>query len=299
MPQTDIDGRRLTLTNLDRVLWPASGFTKGDMVDYYARIGGVLVPHLAGRPVMFGRWPSGVDGRGWGQFECRGRPDWMATRTLHLAGGEPIEFCLVNERAALVWAANQGSIELHPYLALADAWDRPTQMVFDLDPGPPAGMAECARVALQVRERLAADGLDGHPKTSGGSGLHVVVPLNTPHSYSDTKRYARSVAAALAGEQPGLVIDRMSRAERAARVFVDWGQNDQRKQTVAPYSLRATPRPRVATPVSWEEVSRTADGDCNDPLVFGPGEVLARVERHGDLFAPVASQQQRLPDVAG
>ena len=194
---TNADLESVRLTNLDRVLWPATGFTKGDLVDYYTRIGPMLVPHLAHRPLMLGRWPEGIEARGWGQWECRGHPAWMATTTLEMRTGT-VEACVVNDLASLVWVANQGVIELHPYLARADAFDRPLSVVFDLDPGPPAGVRECCLVALRLRVALERRGLQGWPKTSGGEGLHVFVPLNDEFTYPVTKAFAREVAAELA-----------------------------------------------------------------------------------------------------
>ena len=285
----EVEGRTLTVTNLDRVLWPATGFSKGGMIDYYRAIGPVLVPHVVGRPVMLGRFPAGVEGRAWGQLACRGRPDWMATTELTLRTGVVRDVCLVNDVASLMWVANQGVIELHPFLARAETFNRPTAMDFDLDPGPPAGLAECARVALALRRVLEAEGRDAVVKTSGSAGLHAVIPLNGAATYGDTKGYARAAAARLAAEQPDLVLDRMTRSLRAGKVFVDWAQNDERKQTVAAYSLRATAVPGVSTPVTWDEVEHVARTGDASALVFSPRDVLERVERLGDVFRGVSA----------
>ncbi|MFN2484660.1 MAG: non-homologous end-joining DNA ligase [Candidatus Limnocylindria bacterium] len=293
--EIQVDGRSVRLTNLDRVLWPATGFTKRDMLDYYLRVGPTLVPHLAGRPLMLGRFPEGVEGRGWGQFECRGRPDWMASVPLRLRTGVVREVCVVNDMPSLMWVVNQGVIELHPFLARADAFERPTSVVFDLDPGPAAGLAECARAALRLRGVLDEAGLRAYVKTSGSSGIHVFVPIDATHSYAETKAFARRIAARLASENPELVIDRMTRSLRAGRVFVDWAQNDERKQTVAPYSLRATARPLVSTPITWDEVGTAAAGSDPAILAFGPSQVTERTRDCGDLFAPVAAGGHRLP----
>lgn len=289
----EADGRRVRLTNLQRVLWPATGDTKGDLLAYYREVAPALLPHLVDRPVTLWRYPEGVDGPSWFQNECRGRPNWMATVRLPDRRGGVQEFCLVNDLPSLLWVANLGTVELHPFLARADRPDRPTAVVFDLDPGAGAGLAECSRVALRLRDALARGGLDGVPKTSGGKGLHVVVPLNAPHSFQRTKAFARAVAGELAGRHPGLVVDRMARSLRRGRVLVDWSQNDPGKSTIAVYSLRGTSVPRVSTPVTWEEVEGAAEGAGG--LVFGPREVLDRLARHGDLFAPVLRRVARLP----
>ncbi len=291
----DIDGRRIVLSNLDRVLWPAAGFTKGDMIEYYRSVADVMLPHLAGRPVMLARFPTGVHGRGWGQFECRGHPAWMTTAALELRTGVVRDVCLVNDRASLVWIANQGVVELHPFLARSAAFDRPLSVVFDLDPGPPAGMAECATVALRLRSLLAGLGLASHAKTSGSAGLHVFVPLDGSQTYRETKAFARAIAAQLAEELPSLVLDRVSRSARTGRVFIDWAQNDERKQTVAPYSLRAVDRPRVSTPVTWDEVARAAGGGHGAALAFEARDVVARIRERGDLFAGMLTGGHRLP----
>ena len=247
---------------------------------------------------MLGRFPEGVDRRGWGQFECRGRPEWMASASLRLRTGVVRDVCVINDLASLVWVANQGVIELHPYLARVERFDQPLAAVFDLDPGPPAGLRECCRVALWLRDVLTEVGLSSFPKTSGSSGLHVVVPLNAPHSYEETKRFARAAAARLARERGELVVDRMAKSLRARKVFIDWAQNDQRKQTVAPYSLRATPMPLVSAPVRWDEIERAVEGSSAAALTLGPRDVLRRLAAGDDPFADVARLEQRLPPFA-
>ena len=268
--------RRVALTHPDRVLYPDSGMTKADVARYYEAVAPVLVPHLRGRPLMLGRWPGGVHERGFGQFDCRGHPAWMTTYPLRMRNGDVFDVCVVDDEPSLAWLAQQGVIELHPYLWRADAPERPIDIVFDLDPGAPAGMRECCAVALAVRERLGAVRIDARVKTSGGSGLHVVTSADAP------KRRARTIAGELMRERADLVTDHMSKEARRGRVFVDWSQNDARKQTIAPYSLRATDQPRIATPVSWDEVARGAGGAS---LAFSPAEVVARVRELGDLFA--------------
>ena len=289
MSAVEVDGRRVVLSNLDRVLWPLTGFTKRDLVDYYRAVAPALVPHLRGRPVTLWRFPQGVHERGWWQNECRGAPDWLATALLR-----DQRFCLVEDTASLLWLANQGTIELHPFAALAADPDRPTVAVFDLDPGPPAGVLECCEVALSLREALAARGLTALAKTTGSVGLHVYVPLNAPHSFEGVKAFARSLADELAAERPDRVVATMRRSERAGKVLVDWLQNDPTRSTVAPYSLRATPAPTVSTPVEWEEVERALHERRPELLVFLWDAALARLARHGDLFAPVLELRQTI-----
>lgn len=282
----------VAISHPERVMYPATGFTKADVLAYYRAVAPVMVPHLAGRPMMLGRWPEGVDGRGFGQFECRGRPEWMSSAPLRLRDGRVVDVCIVNDEPSLVWLANQGVLELHPYLARWSSFDTPLAIVFDLDPGPPASLVECCRVALRLRDVLGEHNLRAVAKTSGGSGLHVFVPLNVPVTYADTKPFARSVAARLAADLPDLVVDRMSKAVRPGRVFIDWGQNDERKQTVAAYSLRAADSPIVSTPLSWGEVAAGVDGAA---LVFSPADVIDRISRLGDHFAPMLTLTQQLP----
>ena len=275
-------GRTLALTNLDKVLWPASGFTKRRLIEYYVAIAPVLLPHLEGRPLTLRRFPDGVEGVSWHQNECQGEPDWLPVFETRGRGGCPLRFCMVDGLAALVWLANQAAIELHPFLWRVDAPRRPTQIVFDLDPGPPAGLLECGRVALALRRLLAQLGLAPLPKTSGSLGLHVHAPLAQT---LDAKPLARAIAERLAAERPGEVVAQMRREARAGRVYVDWLQNDPSRQTVAPYSLRGVPVPRVATPLHWQEVEEAVEQERPELLVFGPEAVLARVEREGDPFA--------------
>jgi bifunctional non-homologous end joining protein LigD len=209
--------------------------------------------------------------------------------------GEALPFCLVDDLPSLVWSANLANLELHPMLARAEAVERPTVVAFDLDPGPPAGLLEAARVALLVRTALDGVGMRSWVKTSGGNGLQVMVPLNGDHGYGETKAFARAVAEVLAGEAPDLVVARVARAERGGRVLVDWAQNDRQRSIVAPYSLRARERPTVSTPLRWDEVESAVARDDAAALVFGPQDALERVDRHGDLFAPVLRERQTLP----
>ena len=287
--QVEIDGRAVRLTSLDRVLWPRAGFTKGDLVDYYLGVAPALVPHLAGRALTLGRFPSGVDAHGFAQTECRGAPKWMTTAELPLRSGEVRRYCVVDDAASLAWVANLGTIELHPFLALAARPDEPTAVVFDLDPGAGAGMAECREVALELRTALAARRLESFAKTSGSAGVHVLVPVGPGHPYARTKPFARAVAEELAAARPDLVTAASRRGERRGRVLVDWLQNDRGRSTVAAYSPRATDRPSVSTPVTWDEVERASRLD------FDAGDVLRRVERIGDPLGGALDSGQRLP----
>jgi bifunctional non-homologous end joining protein LigD len=256
----------VALTNLDRVLWPAAGFTKGDMVSYYRAIAPVLLPHLRGRPLTLWRFPLGVHERGFWQNECRGAPDWLRTTAIR---GQ--RFCVVDDERSLLWVANLGTVELHTFPFRLEEPERPLALVLDLDPGPPAGLDECREVALLLRERLEAPLV----KTSGKGGLHVLAP--PPPSFADAKELARSLAEGLAAERPDLVVSVQRREARRGKVLVDWLQNDPTRATAAPYSLRAARRPVVSTPVTWQEVE-------HGPLSFEADEVLARVARLGDLF---------------
>jgi bifunctional non-homologous end joining protein LigD len=277
------------LTSLDRVLWPRAGFTKGDMVGYYDRVARVLLPHIADRALTLGRFPGGVDAPGFAQTECRGRPEWMATRAITLRDGRVREYCVVNDARSLRWVANQSAIELHPFLARGERHDEPTHVVFDLDPGPGADERDCCRVALRLRDVLAELGLRSFAKTSGSLGLHVLVPLNTPHRYDQTKRFARAIAERLAAQDPAGVIARTRRSERAGRVLVDWLGNDASRSTVAAYSLRATDLPTVSTPLEWEEV------EAAERLRFVAHDVAPRLDAIGDPLAPSLTLSQRLP----
>jgi bifunctional non-homologous end joining protein LigD len=290
MSEVEVDGRTLRFSSLDKVLWPEAGFTKGALLDYYRSVAAALLPHLAERPVTLARFPDGVDRYGWYQTNCRGRPDWMPTRRIR-----DQEYCVLNDPPSLLWAANLGSIELHPFLARSDRLAEPEVVVFDLDPGPPAGILDCCRVALWLRDALAAEGLASFAKTSGSLGLHVCVPLNSPASYARTKPFARRVAAMLAEQHPDSVVDEMPKRLRRGRVFVDWGQNDAAKSTIAAYSLRAMTWPTVSVPLGWDEVERAAAERRSDLLTVGPREALDRLESLGDLFEPVLSLRQTLP----
>ena len=280
----DVEGRRLAVTNLDKVLWPETGTTKAELIEYYAAVAPTLLPHLEGRPLTIRRFPDGVEGVSWHQNECQGEPDWFPVFETTGRGGRRLRFCMVDGLSSLVWLANQAAVELHPFLWRAERPRQPTQIVVDLDPGPPAGLVECARVALLLRPLLEEHGLAPLVKTSGSLGLHVQAPLAEAF---DTKRLARELADRLADQRPDEVVAEMRRTARTGKVFVDWLQNDVTRQTVAPYSLRGLAWPTVATPLAWEEVERCAEEGRAELLVFTPADALERIERQGDLFAPL------------
>jgi bifunctional non-homologous end joining protein LigD len=281
-----VDGRELELTNLEKVLWPEVGFTKRQLIEYYVDLAPVLLPHLAGRPLTLRRFPDGVDGVSWHQNECQRQPPWFPVFETTGRGGRPLRFCMVDGEAALVWLANQAAVELHPFSWRVDAPRVATQLVFDLDPGPPADLVTAADVALALRVLLDELGLVPFVKTSGSLGLHVHVPLAAP--LDSPKDFARDVARALALRRPDDVVAEMRKELRAGKVYVDWLQNDPTRQTVAPYSLRGLPWPTVAAPLLWEEVEETARTRRGELLVVREADIRTRVERYGDLFAAVA-----------
>lgn len=297
--RVEVDGRELKLTNLDKVLYPETGFTKGEMVDYYAKVAPVLVPHLRGRPLTLRRFPEGVDDSEAAFFEKRcpkHRPDWVATAPVEVEK-DTIDFCLCEDRATLVWMAQLAAIELHPSLSLAENIDRPTVLAFDLDPGAPADVLDCCRVGLRLRDLFGHFGVECFPKTSGSKGLQVYVPLNDEVSYEETKPLARAVAQLLEKQTPDRVVSKMKKVDRKGRVFVDWSQNHSRKTTIAVYSLRARERPTVSTPLAWQEVEGALEHDDRECLLFEAADVVERIERHGDLFAPVLELEQELPEL--
>jgi bifunctional non-homologous end joining protein LigD len=297
----EVQDRKLNLTNLDKVLYPATGFTKGEVVDYAVRIAPVLLPHLAGRPLTMKRYPGGVDQEFFFEKNApKHRPDWIKTAPIWSEGNNRnVNYILANDLPTLVWIANLASIELHPSLSLARDISTPTMIVFDLDPGPPANIVQCAQVALWVREIFDHFGLQSFPKTSGSKGLQIYIPLNTKTSYEQTKPFAHALARLLEHEHPDLVVSDMKKAIRTNKVFVDWSQNDQHKTTISVYSLRAREHPTVSTPVTWEEVEQTLKKKDAGLLVFEAKDVLARVKKMGDLFEPVQTLKQKLPQLSG
>jgi bifunctional non-homologous end joining protein LigD len=293
----EVDGRSLKLSNLNKVLYPDVGFTKGQVIDYYVRIAPVLLPHLHERPLTMKRYPNGVGGMFFYEKNCpKHRPEWVKTAKVWSEGNDRwMDYCLIEDLATLVWAANLADLELHTSLSLGKEILRPTFIVFDLDPGPPANMVQCCQVGIMVRELFAQLGLQSFVKTSGSKGLQLYIPLNTAVTYDDTKPFAHELARLLERTHPDLVVSDMKKALRTGKVLVDWSQNDDHKTTVCVYSLRAKERPTVSTPVEWKEVeSCLKKGDPN-LLAFDSEQVLARVKQRGDLFAPALKLKQKLP----
>jgi bifunctional non-homologous end joining protein LigD len=295
--EVDVEGRTLSISNLDKVLYPAAGFTKGEVIDYYARVAPAMITHLRGRPLTLRRYPNGVDEKSFFEKRCpKHRPDWVATAPVDTSEG-PIDFCLCDDRATLVWVAQLAALELHPSLSRAEDMDHPTVVAFDLDPGPGTDIVDCCRLALRLRELFERFDLECFPKTSGSKGMQVYVPLNTKVGYERTKPFANAVAKLLEKQTPDQVVSRMAKAERKGRVFVDWSQNDRAKTTISVYSLRARERPTASTPLRWEEVEATGSSGKADDLRFEARAVLERIDEHGDLFAPVLELEQELPDL--
>jgi bifunctional non-homologous end joining protein LigD len=291
----DVEGHELSLSNLDKVMYPETGFTKGQVIDYYTRIAPAVLPHLHDRPLTLKRYPNGVEGGHFYEKQCPSHaPEWVRSEPVELAS-KTIRFCICDDLATLVWLANLADLELHPSLSKVPEVERPTIMAFDLDPGPGTGLAECCEVALLLREALGALGLECFPKTSGSKGIQVYVPLNTDDVDYDhgTKRLSNALARHLESQHPKLIVSTQKKELRKNRVLIDWSQNDEHKTTVGVYSLRARERPTVSTPLMWEEIE---DGDAA-ALVFEAADVLERVDEHGDLFAPVAELEQELPDL--
>jgi bifunctional non-homologous end joining protein LigD len=295
----EVQGKQLKLSNLDKVLYPATGFTKQQIIDYYVRIAPAMLPHLAGRALTRKRYPNGVDEEFFYEKNApQHRPDWVKTAPIWSEGNHrTVHYILANDLPTLVWLANLAAIELHPSLALAKDITCPTMMVFDLDPGPPANIVQCCQVGLWLREVFDHFGLQSFPKTSGSKGLQIYVPLNTPTKYEATKTFAHALAQLLEHDHREMVVSDLKKSIRTGKVFVDWSQNDEHKTTIAVYSLRAREHPTVSTPVTWEEVQRTLKKKDANLLVFEASQTVSRVEKMGDLFAPVLELKQRLPDL--
>jgi bifunctional non-homologous end joining protein LigD len=289
--EVEVEGRRLSLSNLDKVLYPQAGFTKGQVIDYYTRIAPAVLPHLRDRPLTLKRYPNGVEAQYFYEKNCPSHaPEWVRKERV----GE-IDYCVCDDLSTLVWLANLADLELHPSLSLAADMEHPTVMAFDLDPGPGAALPECGEVALLLRDTLGQLGLDCYPKTSGSKGIQVYVPLNSGEAdyRSGTKRLSQALARHLEQQHPKLIVSTQKKELRKGKVLIDWSQNDEHKTTVGVYSLRARERATVSTPLAWSELEE----DDPTELVFEAGDVLERVEQHGDLFAPVVEQVQRLPDL--
>jgi bifunctional non-homologous end joining protein LigD len=294
-----VEGRELELSNLDKVLYPKAGFTKGELIDWYARIGEVLLPHLRGRPLTLKRYPEGVEGKHFYEKRCPShRPEWVTTASVYSERHEgEIDYCVVEDLPTLVWLANLADIELHTSLSKAAEMERPTAMVFDLDPGAPADVLDCAQVAVWLRGMFEQLGLECYPKTSGSKGMQLYVPLNSDATYEQTKPFAKAVAETLERKFPDRVVSQMSKAKRPGKILIDWSQNDRHKTTVCVYSLRAKEQPTVSTPLEWGEVESALEAGEAGALVFDHAAVLERVAAKGDLFAPLLSEEQELPGI--
>jgi bifunctional non-homologous end joining protein LigD len=292
-----VEDRKIQVSNLDKVLYPKAGFTKGQVIDYYIRIASVLLPHLKDRPLTMKRYPDGVEGEFFYEKNCPShRPKWVQTAKVWSEGNQRImHYCLANDLPTLVWAANLADLELHTSLSREKNIERPTMMVFDLDPGPPADIVQCCQVGLWLRDLLAQMKLKSFAKTSGSKGLQVYVPLNTAVTYNETKNLSLALAQYLEHEHADLVTSNMSKAVREGKVFVDWSQNDEHKTTICVYSLRAREEPTVSTPVTWDEVEKCLKKKNADMLKFRSDKVLKRVEKLGDLFEPIEKLKQKLP----
>jgi bifunctional non-homologous end joining protein LigD len=293
----EVEGKRLKLSNLEKVLYPAAGFTKGQVIDYYVRISSMLLPHTKGRPLTLKRYPNGVNGMFFYEKNCPDhRPDWVQTVPVWSAGNNKwMNYCLAQNVATLVWAANLADLEIHTSLSVGKDILRPSFIVFDLDPGEPANIVQCCQAGLWVRSVFAQLGMQSFAKTSGSKGLQVYIPLNTAVTYDETKPFAHELARLLERQHPQLIVSDMKKALRVGKILVDWSQNDDHKTTICVYSLRAKERPTVSTPVTWEEVENCLAKKDPNLLVFDSVQVLERVKQHGDLFEPVLKLKQKLP----
>ena len=295
--QVEVDGRRLELSNLEKIFYPKVGFTKAQVIDYYVRIAPALLPHLKNRPVSLKRYPDGVTASYFFEKQAPShRPQWVQTTPVE-SEDRRIDYCMINDLPTLVWTSNLANLELHTFLHCAPKIELPTMLAFDLDPGEGADIVLCAQVGLWIRDLLADLGIQSFPKTSGSKGLQLYVPLNTPTNYDKTKTFAHALAERLESEHPDRIVSKMQKRLRIGKVFVDWSQNDEHKTTVTVYSLRAKDRPTVSTPVSWEEVERALKKGDPKQLEFDSDEVLERMEKNGDLFEPVLKIRQKLPSL--
>lgn len=295
--QLVVAGRSLAVSNLDKVLYPKAGFTKGEIIHYYIQIAPVLLPHLKDRPLTMKRYPNGVDAEFFYEKNCpTHRPNWVKTAKVWSEGNQrDMHYCLAQDLPTLVWAANLADIELHTSLSRKSNVARPTMMVFDLDPGAPADIVQCCQVGLWLRDILEGMKLKSWAKTSGSKGLQVYVPLNTAVTYDQTKELSHALAEHLEREHPDRVVSKMAKALRNGKIFVDWSQNDEHKTTISVYSLRAKDEPTVSTPVTWEEVEETVKKKNGKRLVFRCEQTVARVEKMGDLFGEIETLKQKLP----
>jgi bifunctional non-homologous end joining protein LigD len=279
-----IDGREIRVTHPDRVIWPSTGTTKRDLIRYVLAVAPFLLRHVRRRATMLWRFPEGINGPGWFQAQCRSKPAWVETFAVTGRRGDILRYCVIDEPATLAWLANIGTIELHPHLWTVNQPEQPTHVVFDLDPGPPAGLREAARVAITIGDRLRAAGLAPVVKTSGSLGLHLAAEVGPDITFERSKTFSRRIAEELERAAPDRVIARSARDARPGLVYVDWIQNDRNRQLAAPYSPRAMPIPQVSTPLTWDEVGCAADGDTR-PMRPAFADVLERVARDGDLWS--------------
>ncbi|MDQ5893769.1 MAG: Non-ous end-joining ligase [Actinomycetota bacterium] len=294
----EVDGTPMTLSNLDRVLYQESGFRKRDLIDYYAAVAPVLLPHLRDRPVTMRRFPDGTSEPGFWEKHCPDyRPDWVETATVSSdSRGGSIEYCLINNLPTLIWMANLASIELHVPLARVETPTVPDSVVFDLDPGSPAGILNCAEIALLINETFERQGLRSFAKISGSKGIQVYLPLNSPDiDFERTGAFAHSLARGFESELPDQVVSRMTRSLRKGKVLIDWSQNSRHKTTVAVYSMRATPSPSVSFPVSWQLLERSLDNDDRSLLACTPDAAIDSLSSGDHPFQPVLETQQKLP----
>ncbi len=292
-----VDDRRVKLTNLGKILYPENDFTKADVIDYYARIGPTILPHLENRPLTLKRYPDGVDEDFFYEKHCpRYRPKWVEIAKVQ-GEDKTINFCMANDLPSLLWVANLASLELHTSLSLSNDISRPTMVIFDLDPGPPATLLQCVEIAVKLRDVLRDLDLESFPKTSGGKGLHLYIPLNTPVTYDDTKSFAHAIAQLMEKRHKELVTANMRKDLRKGKVLVDWSQNDDHKTTVCAYSLRAGAKPTVSAPLEWKECENALKRKDTSKLVLEAGEMLKRIKRKGDIFAPVTDLKQKLPSL--
>jgi bifunctional non-homologous end joining protein LigD len=294
--QLKIGGRTVDVSNLDKVFYPKTGFTKGQVIDYYINISPYLLPHLKGRPITLKRYPNGVEGFFFYEKQIpASHPEWVKTTNVKRKDGSEINYCVFDSLPVLVWAANLADLELHTFLHRAPAIETPTMVAFDLDPGSSADIVLCCSVGLWLKALFSKLKLECFAKTSGSKGLQVFVPLNSGATYDKTKTFAHAVAETLEREFPETVVSKMQKNLRAGKVLVDWSQNDPHKTTVCVYSLRAKEHPTVSTPVTWDEVATTLKRKNAKLLTFEVGDVLKRVKKYGDLFAPVLKLKQKLP----
>jgi bifunctional non-homologous end joining protein LigD len=295
--KVSINGRRLALTNLDKVFYPEAHFSKADVLNYYMGISPYILPHVTGRLLTMKRYPDGVTGEFFYEKSCPAyKPDWLSVTE---AGRmKKVAYCTIEDEAGLIWIVNLAALELHTMLSRSQDVSRPTMVVFDLDPGEGMDILDCAEAGVSLREMLSGLGLQCYPKTSGGKGLHVYIPLNTQVSFRETKDFAHAVALMMQERYPDAIVSNMRKALRKRRIFVDWSQNDEHKTTVCAYSLRAQPMPTVSTPLTWEEVEMAVRKKDGAMLYFEVKDVLQRAHEQGDLFKPVAVAEQELPAAA-